>query len=240
SGIGRALAVEFARNGLRVVVAARRKDALDELVTAIRSEGGDAHALELDVANVTAVAPAMEAVDDEFGGIDVVVANAGVGLETWGGKLAWQRCSNTIAVNIAGATATLVALLPRMVERKRGQLVGVSSLAQYRGLPRNAVYSASKAYLSTFLESVRVDLRGTGVSVTDVRPGFVRTPMTSKNKHTMPFLLDADEAARIVWRGVQARQSVVAFPWQLASVVRTVSVLPNSIYDLAITRARSG
>jgi short-subunit dehydrogenase len=128
--------------------------------------------------------------------------------------------------------------MDRMVERKRGHLVGISSMAQYRGLPKSAVYSASKAFLSTFLEGMRVDLRSAGISITDVRPGFVRTELTAKNKHPMPWLMNADQAADIIARGIEKREPVVAFPWQLAAVVRSASVLPPAIYDRAVSRAR--
>lgn len=234
SGIGRALALEFASHGIHVTVAARRLELLEEVVREIERAGGQAAALALDVANAEEVERAVRALDEQVGGLDLVVANAGMGRECWSGKLNWERCASTIAVNVSGAVATLVAVLPRMVDRGHGHIVGISSLAQYRGLPRNAAYSASKAFLSTFLEGVRVDLRGTGVSVTDVRPGFVRTPMTAANKAPMPWLLDADEAARIVWRGIESKNAVVAFPWQLASVVRTASLLPASLYDRAV------
>jgi len=147
-------------------------------------------------------------------------------------------CEPTLRVNVEGAVATLVAIVDRMVARGHGHLVGISSLAQYRGLPRNAIYSASKAFLSTFLEGLRVDLRGTGVSVTDVRPGFVRTPLTDKNDHPMPFMVEAEDAAAIVWRGIRRREPVVAFPWQLATVVRSANLLPASLYDHAVTRTR--
>jgi len=238
SGIGRALAKKLAGEGVEVALAARRAESLEELARELRSDGGSARVYPLDVQNVEDVRETMRRADDEMGGIDLVVANAGVGRERWSGKLRWKDCEPTLAVNVSGATATLISLVDRMTERKRGHLVGISSLAQYRAMPKNAIYSASKAFLSTFLEGLRVDLRNVGVAVTDVRPGFVRTPMTADNKFSMPWLVEPDEAASIIYRGIQKQEPVVAFPWQLATVARSATVLPAAIYDRAVTRAK--
>jgi short-subunit dehydrogenase len=238
SGIGEALARKLAGEGVEVALAARRAESLERLAKELRGAGGRARVYPLDVCNVDDVRETIRRADDEMGGLDLVVANAGVGRERWAGKLTWNDCEPTIRVNVDGAVATLIAVLDRMVERQHGHIVGISSLAQYRGLPRNAVYSASKAFLSTFLEGLRVDLRRSSVSVTDVRPGFVRTPMTAENEHPMPWLVSAERAADIIYRGIRSRDAVVAFPWQLATVVRSASMLPAAIYDRAVSRAK--
>jgi hypothetical protein len=126
-----------------------------------------------------------------------------------------------------------------MLERRRGHIVGISSLAQYRGLPRNAIYSASKAFLSTFLEGLRIDLRGTGVEVTDVRPGFVRTSMTAGNKHVMPFLMDLPDATEAILQGMTRREPVVAFPWQLAAIVLIACVI-TPVFNVLTSEASLG
>lgn len=239
SGIGRAIAIHLAEGGTRVALAARRREPLAELAREVAERGGDASVYPLDVSDPEQVEAVIRGADEDFGGIDLVIANAGVsGKQTWSGDLNYAAVADVLAVNVQGAAATLVALMDRMVERRRGHLVGVSSLAQYRGLPRSAAYSASKAFLSTFLEGLRVDLRQAGISVTDVRPGFVRTAMTEGNSHRMPFMLETTEAAEIVVRGIEKRSAVVAFPWQLATVVRSAALLPNAIYDRAVTRAK--
>ena len=114
----------------------------------------------------------------------------------------------------------------------------MSSLAQYRGLPSAAAYCASKAFLSHFSEALRVDLDSTGVAVTDVRPGFVRTPMTADSKLTMPFLIDLDQAITEITEGIRTRAAIVAFPWQLASLVRAGTFVPVRVYDSAVRRIR--
>ena len=231
SGIGFELSKRLAKEGLEVGIAARREDELRKLAREIAEQGGRARVYPLDVADVEATTRALERADDEMGGVDLVVANAGIGNHRWSGKLSYRDCAPIIAVNVQGAVATLTALLSKMVERKRGHLVGISSLAQYRGMPYGATYSASKAFLSHFLEGMRVDLRGTGVAVTDVRPGFVRTPMTAPSPFPMPFLMDLDDAVETIVRGIRASSPIVAFPWQLATLMRAGTLMPTAIYD---------
>ena len=237
SGIGAGLCKRLAEHGLEVVLAARREVELRALADEIEASGGKARVCPLDVADPQAVVETMHRVDDELEGIDLVVANAGVGKSRWSGKLRWDDCAPTIAVNVAGATATLTALVTRMVKRERGHLVGVSSLAGHRGLPRNAAYSASKAFLSTFLESLRVDLRSTALTVTDIQPGFVKTPMTEGNPR-MPFLMEVDRAVQEIVDAIAARKGVHAFPLPLALGVRSMGTLPNAIYDHLVQRVR--
>jgi len=238
SGIGRALAKRLAREGVEVAISARREDQLRTLEREIADAGGRARVYPLDVANPEATTETLRRADQDMGGIDLVVANAGVSSHRWSGKLTYADCADVIDVNVRGAVATLTALLPTMVERKRGHLVGMSSLAQYRGLPSAAAYCASKAFLSHFLEALRVDLDSTGVAVTDVRPGFVRTPMTADSKLTMPFLIDLDQAITEIAEGIRTRAAIVAFPWQLASLVRAGTFVPVRVYDSAVRRIR--
>ena len=117
--------------------------------------------------------------------------------------------------------------------QRRGHLVGISSLAAYRGLPHNALYSASKAFLSTFLEGLRVDLATTGVRVTDVRPGFVRTPMLAAHEGPQPFAIDPDRAADAIVDGLASGRAIVSFPWPTAWIGRTLALLPTPIFDRA-------
>lgn len=192
----------------------------------------------LDVRDANATAALVRRVDEEVGGLDLIVANAGVGGLRWAGELRWEDCSPMLEVNVSGALATLTAVLPRMVERRRGHLVAVSSMAAYRGLPHNALYSGTKAFLSTFLESLRVDLAGTGVAVTDARPGFVRTAMTEGVGSPTPFMVEPQEAAVRIVRGIARREAVVAFPWPTATLVRSMRLLPPPIYDRAARLVR--
>lgn len=238
SGLGRGLALWLARRGTKVYAAARRKDLLEALAQEAQSAGLSVEPVEMDVANAEATRERIQAVDAACGGLDLVVANAGVGAETYAKRFNWESARKIIDVNVTGAVATLSAVLPQMVERDRGHLVGVSSLAGYRGLSRNAAYSASKAFLSTFMESLRVDLRGTGVRVTCINPGFIKTDMTAKNKHPMPFLLEAEDAVERMGKAIVRGDTVFSFPWQLSAPLRLVKVMPDALFDPLMRKVR--
>lgn len=237
SGIGAALAKLLAAQGTEVVLCARREDALRGHVEAILAAGGQARLEVLDVGSDPARTQARIRELDEELEFDLVVANAGVGGSRWGGKLQWEDCAQIVAVNVSGAVATLTGALPGMVARKRGHLVGVSSIAGYRGLPSSAAYCASKAFLSVFLESLRVDVGREGVTVTDVRPGFVETPMTDGMK-VLPFLVDVEAAAKIIARAIRRKRGVVSFPVPLAITGHMLPMIPGPIFDAVVRRGK--
>src|SRR5262249_25068978 len=190
SGIGRALSAWLARRGVQVFAAARRLEALEALQAEAQSSPGKLVPVAMDVADARGTLQQIQKLDAGCGGLDLVVANAGVGFYARAKRFQWEHVERTIQVNVLGASATLSAVLPKMVERNSGHLVGMSSLASFRGFPRTAAYSASKAYLATFLEGLRVDLKSTQVRVTSVHPGFVKSEMTAKNNFKMPFLME--------------------------------------------------
>jgi NADP-dependent 3-hydroxy acid dehydrogenase YdfG len=239
SGIGRALALELARRGTRVVATARRLGRLETLVHEIRACGGCAEAERLDVRDAAAVFASIARWDAELGGLDLVIANAGVGSVVSAEYLAWEDVSNLLAVNVAGAFATLIAGKDVLLPRGRGTLVGVSSLAGVRALPGSGAYSASKAALQTFLETLELDLTGTGLTVVDIQPGFVRSEMTDKNDFEMPYLLEVEDAVRRCVDGIEGRTAVVSFPWQLAWPLKCVGrFLPRVLWRLLASRMR--
>jgi short-subunit dehydrogenase len=238
SGLGRGLALWFARRGTRVFAAARRKEHLDALAEEARAAGGTVEPVEMDVSRTDETMARIQRIDADCGGLELVVANAGVGLDTYGKRFQWERAKKVLDVNVMGAAATLSAVLPQMVERKRGHLVGVSSIAAFRGLPRNAAYSGSKAFLSIFMESLRVDLRGTGVRVTCIHPGFVRTEMTAPNKHPMPFMLEPEEASERMGRAIMRGMAVFSFPWPTRAAMGVAQALPNAVFDPLMRKLR--
>jgi short-subunit dehydrogenase len=230
SGIGAALARLLARQGLTVAIAARREPDLRALALEIEASGGRAHVVPVDVSDPAAITAAVQQADRELGGLDLVVANAGVARQRTSTKLVWSDCADMIGVNIVGATATLVAAIPAMVERGRGHLVGVSSIAAYRGLPKLAVYSASKAYLSAMLEAMRVDLAPTGITVTEVRPGYVRTAM-NEGAGKLPMELTPERAAEEIFDAIVAGKAMHAFPFAVATAMRSMATLPTGLWD---------
>jgi short-subunit dehydrogenase len=239
SGIGRALALELARRGTRVVVAARRLERLEQLVEEIRARGGQAEAETLDVREPKLIFESISRWDAKVGGFDLVIANAGVGSVVAAEYLAWEDVSNLLAVNVTGAFATLVAGKDMMLPRGRGTLVGVSSLAGVRALPGSGAYSASKAALSTFLETLELDLRASGLGVVDIQPGFVESEMTDKNDFDMPFMVRVERASQICVDRIEAQASVVSFPWQLAMPLKLAGrFLPRSLWRALASRMR--
>src|SRR5918998_1603611 len=206
SGIGRALALEWGRRGARLGLTARRGEELLKLSEEIERAGGEALALPADVRDPEAMNEAAAKVRERWGRVDVLVANAGMSSTTAGTRLNAGEVGDVITVNVLGVVNSVAAVLPAMIERGGGHLVAISSLASYRGMPKPGAYSASKAAVSTFFESLRVDLRKSNIAVTTIHPGFVRTPMTAGRKKKLPFLLEPEDAAcRIIPAAVYDR-----------------------------------
>lgn len=239
SGIGRAIAVEYARRGAHVMAAARRESELVSLCEEIRTAGGKASYLVLDVRDPQAAHDAPARAERELGSLDMVIANAGLGSSRHATRLGLDEVVEMVDINVRGAFATLVGAIPIMVAKGAGQLVGVSSIAGRRALPGGAPYCATKAALSTFLEGLRIDLGPMGIGVTDVQPGFVDTPMTKKNEFAMPFLWPADRAARTICDRLERSPRIIAFPRPLRVLSRFSQLLPFSVHAAA-TRSASG
>lgn len=231
SGIGRSLAVEFARRGAEVGLLAPEADALQKIVKQIRAFGGSALSLPADVTDAQALDDAVCTLGKEFGSVDVLVANAGISLIRDAAELNGKEVADLISVNVIGVSNSVAAVVPAMVKRGQGQLVAISSLAAYRGLPKSAAYCASKAAISVFFESLRVDLRDKGIAVTIIYPGFIKTPLTEGRQEHMPFLMELDEATIKIISAIEKKQKSYAFPWQLATAMRIATLIPISLYD---------
>ncbi len=231
SGIGRELALELARRGATIGLLARRAEALREMLSEIEASGGRGLVLPADVTDANALGRAANELREKFGAIDVMIANAGRGETTDAIDLDPEDVANLIDINVNGAVNSVVAVLPEMVKRGSGQLVAISSLSAYRGLRKSAAYCASKAAVSAFFESVRIDLIGAGVDVTIIHPGFIKTPLTAGRHAQMPFLMEVDDAVKKIIRAIEKRKKSYAFPWQLASIVRLGMIMPNFMYD---------
>jgi NAD(P)-dependent dehydrogenase (short-subunit alcohol dehydrogenase family) len=176
----------------------------------------------------------------KHGAPDIVIANAGVSVGTLT-EFAddAEVFRDTLETNVIGIVHTFHPFLAPMREAKRGAFVGIASVAGFRGLPGAAAYSASKAAAIRYLESLRVELHGSGVRVLTICPGFIDTPMTKKNPYPMPFIIDADDAARRIARAIDAGRSFSVIPWQMAIVGKILNLLPNFVYDRVLAgRAR--
>ncbi len=238
SGIGRALAVEIGRHGAKLGLIARRAEIIDEVVREVKAAGGTAVALPADVQDAESISAAANKLRADLGPIDVLIANAGIGPTRDAANFSAAEVSDVINVNVIGASNSVAAVIPEMVERGSGQLVAISSLAAYRGLPRSAAYCASKAAVSAFFESLRLDLEPRGIDVTIIHPGFIKTPLTQGRDAQMPFLMELDDAVRKMVSAIEKRRKRYSFPWQLATIVRAGMLMPIWMYD-RISRANS-
>jgi short-subunit dehydrogenase len=229
SGIGAAMAREFSRRGYALALLARRAELLDQLA----SELPDTLAIPCDVTDSAAVHDAVK----RAGPIDVAIANAGVGVTGYASKIV-DEAEVMMRVNYFGMLYLFGAVVPSMIERGAGRFAGIASIAGLRGLPSASGYSASKAAMQAFLESARVELAPLGVRVTTVNPGFIATPMTEKNTFRMPFLMQADAAARIIVDGIERGARVVEFPRPISMAMRFARLLPSSVYDRVMRMRR--
>ncbi|MGH9820303.1 MAG: SDR family NAD(P)-dependent oxidoreductase [Pyrinomonadaceae bacterium] len=239
SGIGEGLALALAKRGATLGLLARRHELLIELAAKCSAAGSTVRILPADVVDADAVQAAADKLRSEFGRIDIMIANAGIG----GNDDATRdydpvAVKRVVDVNLLGAVNAIHAVIPHMLERGSGQLVAISSLAGFRGLPKSAAYSASKAGMTAFFESVRLDVQTRGVSVTIIQPGFIRTPLTAARANKMPFLMELDDAIPHFVRAIERRKKFAAFPWQLATVVRAGKFMPAWLYDRIAGRAR--
>ncbi|HSD44275.1 MAG TPA: SDR family oxidoreductase [Burkholderiales bacterium] len=235
SGIGAALAAHYAREGAALGLVARRKDLLDDLA---RTLGVACATYAADVADAPALRAAAEDFVSRHGLPDVVVANAGISVGTSGAEAEDVAVlDRVLRTNVVGLAATFQPFVAPMRARGAGILAGIASVAGFRGLPGAGAYSASKAGAIAWLESLRVELTGTGVAVVTVCPGYVDTPMTRVNRHPMPFLLSSEDGARRIARAIDARRSLTVVPWQMAIVGWLMRRLPNRLYDALSRRS---
>ena len=230
SGIGEALSWHYASSQTVLGLISRRPPSA--------ALPGTVRHYALDVTDVPALEAAANDFIRSFGPPDLVIANAGVSSGTRGEDLAdVDKLRRILDVNVAGLAASLAAFAPSMRAAGRGTLVGVASVAGFRGVPGSGAYSASKAAAIKWLESLRVELRGTGVSVVCVCPGYVDTPMTRVNRFRMPFLLPADESARRIARAIAARKRLAVIPWQMAVASRLLRAMPGWLFDRSFGNA---
>ena len=229
SGIGAALAKELARDGYALGLVARRREALEALAAEIRAAGGTAEYEAADVADRAATLAAINKFAARLGPVDLLVANAGLGIPTHLEPFNTEEVEQMFRVNMFGVMHAIEAVLPEMLKRGRGHLAAVSSLAAYKGFPGQAGYCASKAAVMVYMEALRLQLRDRGIAVTTILPGFVKTAMTASHPFRMPFLMEAEEAARRVARALRRRKKVFHFPWPTHRLVKFTYWVPDWI-----------
>jgi short-subunit dehydrogenase len=240
TGLGHELAKQLVQAGYDVALVARRLPLLETLKKELEPFGQRVLVLGADVSRWDEIQAAVDRTEKELGPIDLLIANAGVSSDAPLKRFNVAEARMVYEVNVIGLMQTVAAVLPYFMERKRGHIVGVSSLAAYVSFPRSTVYCSSKAAASSYLEGLRLELMPLNIPVTTICPGFVRTPMTQKNKFKMPFLLDAPDAVRIMMRGIEARKAMVHFPTSLGLIVRGLRFIPAPIFRQIVLRLRPG
>jgi len=235
SGLGKAIAINFARQGALLGLVARDKTQLEAFASELNT---DTICYALDVRN----APAMQNAAQDFitrcGVPDIIIASAGA---SCGNITEYEEdiavFQNLMDINVVGMVKTFQPFVQAMRQAKRGKLVGIASVAGIRGLPGASAYSASKAAVISYLESLRVELHGSGVSVVTVCPGYIKTPMTAINPYPMPFILSAEQAANKLIIALRRNCDFVTIPWQMGLVSFFLKHMPNRVYDILFAKA---
>ncbi len=240
SGLGREMALQLGREGTFLALTGRREDRLQQIAEQVKKLGSEALVLAGDVGDAAVVRSHYSRIKEKFGGLDWAVLNAGISKNASASeRFRAQDFRDVYEVNVFGMVNWIEAVLPDMLEARTGTIAGVASVAGWRGIPRSAPYGSSKAAAISLLESLRVDLHGSGVKVVTICPGFVRTELTSRwNPKDMPFLMEPEDAARRMIAGIKAGRSLVQFPWPFAFAVRYfVRNMPDFLYDRLSSKA---
>lgn len=231
SGIGKAVALEMARRGYSLALTARRLDLLEanreELLHSHPSVSVEVRSL--DITDYDAVSKTLRALAEALGGLDIVFANAGVGLKERIGGGEFENSRRNVEVNLIGGMATVDAAVSYFLERGSGHIVGTCSVAAFRGMARNGSYGASKAGFANYLEALRVEVLGKHIDVTVLYPGYVDTGLLDSS-HKRPFVISAEKAAALIAGMIERRvksSTVPVFPW--AVIGRLLRILPVGV-----------
>ncbi len=212
SGIGRGLALALARRGWAIAALDCREDGLRTLAAELAAQPTRCAWAVANVTQIDALHDAIRRLEQTVGPTDLLIASAGIGLETSGHSLRAADVARVIDVNLTGVTSSIAAVLPGMLARRRGHLVAISSVASFRGLPRLLAYSASKAGLNAFMQGLRTELKPLGINVTTICPGWIRTPMTAPLHARLRDMLDLEPAIAHMLHAIETKRAFYAFP----------------------------
>ena len=237
SGLGKALAELYAAPGITLFLTGRNAERLREVENTCRAKGATVDIHTISVTDRHALEERILAWDDRHP-IDLVIANAGVS-----GGTSMDTAQNEaqlreiMATNLDGTLNTVNPLIPRMKARGHGHIALMSSMAGFRGMPNAPAYSVSKVAVRAYGDALRPLLKKDGITVSTIFPGFVRTPLTDVNTFSMPFLMEAEAAAHIIRRGLEAKKSAIAFPWQMHLFCWLLGVMPRCLGDSILRHA---
>ncbi len=236
SGIGRDLALVMARAGYDLGLIARREELLRELQEEIITKYPTRKIFYVasDVRDDDKTRTAIFSLADQLGGLGVFVANAGTGGPTPGAKIYWPKHKKVAEINFVAAIGSIEAAKEIMVKQGSGTLAAISSIAAARGFPQASIYSATKAGLAVYLESLRLDLKNCGITVTSIHPGYIDTPFLTSKKNKM-FLISSPKAAEKIFYAIQKKKKRYFFPWQMSLIYRFAYHLPDFLYDAIIS-----
>ena len=236
SGIGEYVAYEYAKQGATIGLAARRKKALEKVSAKCEELGGKPIVYEVDVSNQSDTKNAIDDFITKSGGIDIVIANAGIS-----GKVDLDNGDSTeinrmLSTNILGVTNTVIPTLPTMIKQQSGRVVVISSIAGFRGLPGRSGYSASKAAVRFMANSWRSSFAKNGISFTTICPGFIDTDMTNKHKYHMPFLMNVDIFAKKMVNAIEKKKKTYIVPWQWRFAIPLIKAVPEWLLNYVASK----
>ena len=232
SGIGAALARELQSRGAKVAISARREDELAEVAA------GTMLAVTSDVTDAASLMAAASHIRDELGPIDLVVLSAAYWKQMSASDWDTEIFNRHVQVNLVGMSNTIAAVLPQMLARRSGVIAGIASVAGYRGLAGAEAYGATKAAQINLLEALRIHVAGSGVRVTTICPGFVRTDATAGNTFPMPFIIEADTAGRAICDGLERDRTEIVFPVPMAILMKAARLVPAGVWSALLSRQR--
>ncbi|MBU0529053.1 SDR family NAD(P)-dependent oxidoreductase [bacterium] len=236
SGIGEYVAYEYAKQGATIGLAARRKERLHNVATKCKELGGKPITFEVDVSNQSTTKNAIDNFISESGGIDIVIANAGISGNVKLKNGNSDEINRMLLTNILGVTNTILPTLPTMIKQQSGRVVVVSSIAGFRGLPGRSGYSASKAAVRFLANSWRSSFMNDGITFTTICPGFIDTDMTNKHKYKMPFLMNVDVFARKVVNVIEKKKKTYVAPWQWRFIIPLIKIVPEWLLNFAASK----
>ncbi len=231
-GIGKALCLELAKSqNARFALIARNSDLLSQIKKELELFGSEAEIFPCDVSNYAEFMGTIKKSVDFLGGIDIAILNAGISYNKWITEDGFSKTFEEIYKTNVFSIAYALEKLYQLMKTRGGKIVIVSSLADVRGFPSSSAYCSSKAAVSKLAEAARTELKPFGIQVLTVKPGFVQTDMTAKNRFPMPFLMDVNKASKIIWDGIQKNKKVISFPLPMFLITKLISFIPNSIFD---------
>ena len=229
-GLGKSITQELLKDGWSVAITSRNLIELEAVAEEFANFGGEVRAYPLDIADNEEVKRTVNIIERDLGQINLAILNAGTYIRFGADEFSIDLFNKQININLLGTVNCIVAVLNNFKVRKSGHIAVVSSLSAYRGLPYASAYGASKAALSNICESLKPELDNLSIGLSLVHPGFVRTPLTSKNDFHMPFIIDSEVAAKEIVKGIYSKKFEISFPFRFVIIMKLLRILPYWLY----------